>query len=107
MPSKQTKAVALGGVLASVAVVVMCLGGFIPIATYVCPMICTMTQFIVLRFCGKRIAWTWFVVVCVLSLLLGPDKEAAIVFLVIGYYPLIKGFFDKCRLGFLLKLSYF
>ena len=107
MQSKQTKAIALGGVLAAVAVVIMCLGGLIPVATYVCPMLCALAQLVVLRFCGKRIAWTWFAVVCILSLLLGPDKEAVMVFLAIGYYPLIKGTIDKSRFRFLWKCLYF
>ena len=33
-------AVALGGMLAALAVVIMCLGGLIPVATFVCPMLC-------------------------------------------------------------------
>lgn len=107
MQSNNTKKIALGGMLAAVAVVIMCLGGFIPIATYVCPMLCCMTQLIVLRFCGKRMAWTWFAVVSVLGVILSPDKEAAMVFLAIGYYPLIKPYFDRVKLGFLLKLLFF
>ena len=107
MPSKNTKSVALGGVLAAVAVVIMCLGGFIPIATYVCPMLCTLTQLLVLRFCGERMGWTWFAVVCILSLLLGPDKEAVFVFIAIGYYPLIKGSFERSQFHLLWKFLYF
>jgi hypothetical protein len=107
MRSNQTKKIALGGMLAAVALVVMCFGGFIPIATYVCPMLCAMTQFVVLRFCGKRIAWTWFCVVSVLSLLLGPDKEAVMVFLAIGYYPLIKDSIEKTKFRILWKFVLF
>ena len=107
MPSKNTKSVGLGGVLAAVAVVIMCLGGFIPIATYVCPMLCTLTQLLVLHFCGRRIGWTWFAVVCILSLLMGPDKEAVFVFVAIGYYPLIKSFLERSKFRLLLKVLYF
>ncbi len=107
MQSNQTRAIALGGILAAVAVVIMCLGGMIPIATYVCPMLCAVTQLLVLRFCKKRIAWTWFIVVSILSLLLGPDKEAVIVFIAIGYYPLIKGKLEKSKLSVLWKLLLF
>lgn len=107
MPSNQSKSIALGGVLAAVAVVIMCLGGLIPVATYICPMLCTMTQFLVLRFCGRRISWTWFAVVAFLSLLFGPDKEAAMVFLTVGYYPLIKQNMEKHRLSIVLKLVFF
>lgn len=107
MQSNHTKSVALSGVLAAVAVVIMCLGGFIPVATYVCPMLCTMTQFLVLQFCGKRMGWTWFVAVSILSLLLGPDKEAAMVFLAVGYYPLIKFKMESYRLAIVFKLLLF
>lgn len=107
MRNNKTKQIALGGMLAALAVIIMCLGGFISIATYVCPMLCCMTQLVVLRFCGKRLAWTWFVIVSILALLLSPDKEAAMVFLSIGYYPLIKEYFDKNRIAVLLKFLYF
>lgn len=107
MQSNNIRRIALGGMLAAVAVVIMCLGGIIPIATYVCPMLCCMTQFIVLRFCGKRLAWTWFAVVSILSLLLGADKEAAMVFIAVGYYPLIRHYFDKRKIGPVLKLLFF
>ena len=36
------KSVALGGVMAALAVVIMCMGGIIPLATYVCPMLCAV-----------------------------------------------------------------
>lgn len=107
MQRDEIRRVALGGLLAAVAVVIMCLGGLIPVATYVCPMLCCMTQFIVLRFCGKRLAWTWFAVVTFLGLLLSPDKEAALVFAAIGHYPLIKPYFDDSRIGILLKFLFF
>ena len=102
-----TRKIALGGVLAAAAVVIMCLGGLIPIATYACPMLCCLTQLVVLRFCGKRIAWSWFAVVAVLSLLLGPDKEAAMVFLALGYYPLIKPTLEKCKFRIFWKFLFF
>ena len=102
-----TKRIALGGMLAGVAVVIMCLGGLIPVATYICPMLCCLTQFLVLRFCGRKLAWTWFFVVCVLSLAMGPDKEAVLVFAAIGYYPILKPYIDRCKMGILLKLVLF
>lgn len=102
-----TRRIALGGMLAAVAVVIMSLGGLIPVATYVCPMLCCMTQFLVLRFCGKRLAWTWYVVVCFLSMMLGPDKEAVIVFIALGCYPMLKPYFEKFRMAAALKIVYF
>ena len=76
MASKRTPAssVALGGVLAALAVVVMSLGTIIPIATYVCPMLCALLLQAVLKTCGVRIAWAWYGAVAILSLLLALDK---------------------------------
>ena len=102
-----TKRIALGGMLAGVAVVIMCLGGLIPVATYICPMLCCLTQFLVLCFCGRKLAWTWFFVVCVLSLAMGPDKEAASVFLFLGFYPIVKPQFDRLHFAILPKLIVF
>lgn len=107
MPRSEVRRIALGGMLAAVAVVVMCLGGLIPVATYVCPMICVMTQYLVLHFCGKRIGWAWFAVVTLLGLLMSPDKEAAVVLLAIGYYPLIKGNLEQSKFCVLFKLLFF
>lgn len=102
-----TKRLALSGLLAATAMVIMCLGGMIPLATYVCPVLCIMVQYIVLRCCGKRFAWIWYVAVAILSLLLSPDKEAAAVFAMLGYYPMVKPFLDKSRLAMLWKLLLF
>jgi hypothetical protein len=101
------KQIALGGIMAALAVTVMSLGGMIPVATYVCPMVCALLLAFVLRQCGKRIAWAWYGGVTILSLLMGPDKEAGAVFLFLGYYPIVKPFFDKSRLKWLLKALLF
>ena len=105
MAGKRTPAasVALGGVLAALAVVVMCLGTIIPVATYVCPMLCALLLQAVLKTCGVRIAWAWYGAVAILSLLLAPDKEAAAVFAFLGYYPIVKPRLDKTRLRWLWK----
>lgn len=107
MSHTNAKAIALGGVLAALAVVIMCLGGLIPVATYVCPVLCMVLLCWVSQLCGKRIGWAWYGAVCLLSLLLGPDKEAAMVFAFLGYYPIVKPTFDKLFLSWLVKLAFF
>lgn len=107
MRSGSAKKVAFGGVAATMAVVIMSLGGLIPVATYVCPVLCALLGYVVLRICGRRIAWAWYGTVALLAMLFGPDKEAAAVYLFLGYYPIIKSFFDRIRLGFILKILYF
>ena len=107
MRNHMAKNIALGGMLAAVAVVIMCLGGMIPLATFICPMLCVLIQYLVLRFCGSKIAWAWFAVVAILGLLLGPDKEAALVFCLLGSYPMLKPWLEKSRLHILLKIIIF
>ncbi len=98
---------ALGGILAALAVVVMCLGGLIPFATYVCPMLCALLLEIVRHSCGGRVAWAWYGAVALLGLLMGPDKEAAAVFVFLGYYPVLKPFLDRRKLPWLWKAVLF
>ena len=97
------KQIALGGILAALAVVIMSLGGLIPVATYTIPMLCAILQYTVLRTCGRRIAWSWYGAVSILSLLLAPDKEAAAVFVFLGYNPILKPKMDLLRLPWLWK----
>ena len=101
------KLVATGGVFAALALVVMCLGGLIPVATFVCPMVCCLIVKVVMGACGKRTAWTCYAAVAILSVLLAPDKEAAGIFLFLGYYPMVKPRLDSVKLGFLWKLVLF
>lgn len=101
------KQIAFGGVFAALAVVIMSLGGLIPIATYVCPMICALILHIVLISCGERIAWAWYAAVAVLVSLVCADKEAAAVFVFLGYYPILKPKIDKMRMGKPIKFFLF
>ena len=98
---------ALGGMMAALALVVMCLGGMIPLATYVCPMFCAVLLMVVMKLAGSRVAWAWYGAVSILSLLLGPDKEAAAVFVFLGYYPILKPWLDRRKLAILWKLVLF
>ena len=98
---------ALGGVLAALAVVIMSMGTLIPVATYVCPMLCAMILQMVLKTCGSRVAWAWYGAVALLSLLLAPDKEAAAVFAFIGYYPIVKPRLDRRKGKWLWKALLF
>ena len=105
MNKKKTPAgqMALGGVLAALAVAVMSLGTLIPIMTYVCPMACVLLLETVRVTCGQRVAWAWYGAVAILGLLLCSDKEAAALFLFLGYYPLVKPKLDGKKLSWLFK----
>ena len=109
MQNKRTNAsnMAQGGILAALAVVIMNLGTLIPVATYTCPMLCALLLQRVLKACGKRVAWAWYGAVTILSLLMAPDKEAAVVFLFFGYYPIVKPWMDRRRGKWLWKALLF
>ena len=98
---------AMGGVFAALAVVIMNLGGLIPVATYTTPVLCMLLLKFVLMTCGKRIAWTWYAAVTILSLLMSPDKEAAAVFAFLGYYPILKPKLETMKGKWLWKLAIF
>jgi len=99
---------ALGGMLTAAAVVIMSLGSIIPVNTYICPVLCILFTRPVLERCGKRIGWCYYLAVAILSLLLAPDREAALVYVFLGYYPMIRPFFGKLgRLQFIGKLVFF
>ena len=98
---------ALGGLLAALAAVIMSMGTLIPVATYVCPMLCALVLQLVLKICGKRVAWAWYGAASVLSLLMAPDKEAAAIFLALGFYPIVKPGLDRRKGKWLLKGLFF
>lgn len=107
MKRNQAKEMALCGVFAALAVVIMSMGTLIPLATFVCPMLCMVTLCLVCKLVGKKMAWAWYICVAVLSLLLASDKEAAAVFVFLGYYPIIKPKLDSMRLSLVWKLLLF
>lgn len=104
---KQSKNIALGGVMAALAVVIMCLGGMIPLATFICPALCLLMVKLIHGMTNVRIAWAWYGAVALLSVLMSPDKEAAAVFVCLGYYPIIKPKMDKWPAKWLWKLLFF
>ena len=93
--SASSRQMALGGMMTAVAVVIMCLGSLIPVNTYVCPVLCILITRVVLERCGRRIGWCYYIATAVLSLMLAPDREAALVYAFLGYYPMIRPFFEK------------
>ena len=107
MRSSSARHIAFGGMFAAVAMVIMNLGSLIPVATFVCPMLCMMVLAFVRKMCGQRIAWAWYGAVAILSLIMAPDKEAAAVFAFLGFYPIVKIKLDKIRFGFAVKLTLF
>lgn len=92
---RSSRQIALGGMLTAVSIVIMCMGSIIPVNTYVCPVLCIFLTRPVLEKCGRRIGWCYYLATAILSLMLAPDREAALVYALLGYYPMIRPFFQK------------
>lgn len=104
-----TGILALCGILTALAVALMFLGGTIPFASIACPVLASLVLLPVYAECGAKWGLIWYAAVTVLSLLIAPEKESAILFAFFGYYPMLKKFFGHCRrkpLAWLCKLLY-
>ena len=99
--------ISFGGVLAALVIVIMMWGTLIPGAGYLCPLICLILADVVLQYCGMKFTWMWFAAVAFLSMLFSPDKEAAIVFLFLGDYPMVKTQLEKKRYSLAWKILFF
>ena len=91
----KTKQIALGGSLAALAVVILLLGGLIPVGTYVCPMLAAIPLVILLAELPRPLCLGWYAVVAILGVLLCPDRETAFVFVFLGWYPIAKPALDR------------
>ena len=79
------KELALGGMFTALGVVLLCLGGVVPLALYACPILASAVLLPVRERCSKRVAWNCYAAIAILGTLLGPDKEASMLFVFLGY----------------------
>ena len=92
---RQSLMIAFCGMAAGLSVAIMLLGGVIPAATYAVPMLCGLLLLPVLLEFGSKAAWTVYIAVSLLALMLGFDKEAAFFYIFMGYYPIVKWRIDR------------
>lgn len=92
---RQSRRMALCGMMAALSVVILCLGGMIPLATFACPMLAMIC--LIPAVCEYRAgtATLLYAAVAVLTLLLCPDKEIALLYTFLGWYPGIRSQLDK------------
>lgn len=93
--TQTTRQIALGGVLAALAVVILLLGGVIPIGTYLAPMLASLPLIVLLAELPKGLCLGWYAVVAILGATLCPDKETAFVFVFLGWYPVARPALDR------------
>ena len=94
---KNTKKIALAGILCALAVVIMMLGGVIPLATFVCPALAGMMLIPIFVECGEKFCYGAYVAVAALALIICADKEAALTFAFLGYYPALRWRIEQIR----------
>ncbi len=98
---KQTKKLALTGMLCALAAGIMMLGNLIPLATFCCPALAGLMLIPVFVECGERMSWSAYAAIALLSLILSPDKESALLFLFLGHYPVLRWRLTQIRNPFL------
>lgn len=108
MMKKDSRLIAFGGIMAALSLVLMLLTAVIPIMDYGLPAICGFLMTLVVIECGDRIALICYAAVSLLSLVLVPSKESAILYLILlGWYPIAKRRIEMLRrpvLEWILKL---
>lgn len=89
--NKKSTQIAIGGVFSALCLLLMFLTGLVPFATYALPAIAGAMLVAVVVENGRKTAVLVYISVSLLSLLIVPDREAALMFLAFfGYYPIIK-----------------
>ena len=91
--------VAIGGMASGLCLLLMFLTGMIPFSEYACPTFAGLVLIAVAEEMGRKTAFIVYGATALLSLLLAPSKEAAILFLFFfGYYPVLRTILEQ-RVG--------
>ena len=88
--NKQTRRMAVSGMMVALATAILLMGGVIPAATFVSPALAGIILIPVLAEGGQRMALGAWIAISALSLMLCADKEAALLFAFLGWYPVMK-----------------
>lgn len=96
--SKSSKIVAFGGIISALSLIFMFLTGIFPAADYALPAISGMVLVALVIDIDKKTAYLSYIVVGILSLLIAPVKESAVLFILLfGYYPILKGSIEQIK----------
>lgn len=88
--------VALGGAIAALGLVFMFMTALIPFGVYAFPTFAGMLLVIIVIEIGYGYAFCVYAATAILSFLLVPDKEAALLYaILLGFYPIIKSLIER------------
>lgn len=86
------------GMASALCIALMLLGAVVPVLMFIAPAAASLLIATVCVECGKTMTFTAYGAVSLLSILFVPDKEVALTFVfLLGYYPLVKPYFDRIR----------
>ena len=110
MRNKSVRA-AMCGLAAALSITLMFLGGVLYVFAYTVPMLLGLISVMIKKTLGTGSAVFVYIATSILSLILVPEKECVMMFvLFFGYYPIVKSYFEKIKLKavrFILKLLLF
>lgn len=107
----RTIQVAFCGVIAALSTVIMLIAGVVPVASYALPALAGVFSMVIVM--EMQIGWAFAVygVTAALSILLVPDKSAALLYVIFfGYYPIVKALIERIKwkpVAYLVKLAVF
>ena len=91
MRDRKAFRVAFCGVMVGAMAALMLVGTLIPLSTYIAPMLAGALAVPVVWELGAGSGWLLYAAVSLLSLFLAPDKEAALLYvLLLGWYPVLR-----------------
>ena len=88
--NKNTRRIAVSGMMAALATAILMMGGVIPAATFAGPALAGIMLVPVFAEGGQRYALGAWLAISALALILCADKEAALLFAFLGWYPAMK-----------------
>ena len=107
--SKRTRDLSLCAILSALGVLVLFLGSLIDVLDLSAAMIASMLCIAVIFEAGRFWPWLTYAVTAILAILLLPNKIPAIIYIMTGYYPMIKRLVERLPRVFawILKLVVF
>ena len=82
--------VALGGIVSALCLVVMFLAGILPALYILLPIMASVLLMLIAAEVSTGWALLTYIAVGILSLFITADKEAALIFIMFGHYPIIR-----------------
>lgn len=108
---QHSRRLALCGVLAALALMFLSAGSILPAATFCCPILAMLSMLPVVEEYGMKTTLLFYAAVSLLSLLLVADREAALLYVFLGWYPALRPCLDRRirsrLLGTTVKLALF